>query len=99
MDIAVALAPPVHEFDTELEARLRGLHELDFVEPEEVVEILHLRQCRFADTDGPDLFGFDEADAETCPIELRRARRGAHPAGGPAANDHQFEPIPHIGSA
>src|SRR3546814_6187271 len=69
VDVAVALTPPIDEFDAEFEGRLGRLHELGFVEPEEVVEILHLRQRRLADADGADLFGFDEADAEARGVE------------------------------
>src|SRR3546814_5010541 len=57
MNVAVTRAPPIHKFDAEFEGGLRRLHKLGFVEPEEVVEILHLRQRRFADADGADLFG------------------------------------------
>ena len=99
MDVAVARAAPVDEFDAEFEGRLRRLHKLGFVEPEEVVEILHLRQRRFADADGADLFGFDEADAEARGVELGGTGRGAHPPCGPASDDYQIEPIPHGGLA
>src|SRR3546814_9839402 len=43
MNVAVTRAPPIHEFYAEFEGGLRRLHKLGFVEPEEVVEILHLR--------------------------------------------------------
>src|SRR3546814_11372196 len=91
MNVAVTRAPPIHKFDAEFEGGLRRLHKLGFVEPEEVVEILHLRQRRFANAAAADLFGFDEADAEARGVELGGTGRGAPPPRGPAADAHDFE--------
>ena len=62
MDVGMAEARPVDELDAELEAGLRGAHELDFVDPHGAVVVDDRRDRGFAHADGADLVGLDELD-------------------------------------
>src|SRR5205823_9712645 len=83
VEMTVADGPPVDEFDAELEAALRRTDELALVDAENTVENLHQRHCRFADADGADCLGFDQADLRLALRKQSRERRRGHPAGGP----------------
>ena len=62
MDVAVALSPPVTEFDAQFEGRLRPPHKIGFVDAQRRVEKADMRHRRFAHAHCPDLFGFNETD-------------------------------------
>jgi hypothetical protein len=86
MDIFVADPAPVRELDAELDRRLRLAHEIDFVEPERVVEVANVRDGRFADSDDSDLRRLDQPDRDGPPQFARQCRR-RHPTGAATAND------------
>jgi hypothetical protein len=54
MKIAVADATPIDELDPQLERRGRAADEVVLVDPEQPIEILQVRDGRFADADRPD---------------------------------------------
>ena len=86
VDIAVADATPVDEFDAQLEAALGGADELVLVDLERRVEVLDVRDRGFAHTDDADLVGLDQFDSVAWPQQFGQ-RRGGHPAGGAATDD------------
>ncbi len=87
MDIAVAITAPVDEIDTQLERAIGIAHELDFIDTQEVVEILDLRQGRFTDTDGAYFIGFDQAYVAEPRFESLAEGGRTHPTSGAAAKD------------
>src|SRR5256885_11297024 len=88
MDIGFAGGPPVDELDAELEARLALVDHLERVDARQREIIAKMRDGRFAETDGADLFGLDEPDFDLA--EPFREDRGGHPAGGAAADDRNL---------
>ncbi len=62
MDVAVADARPVDEFDAELERGLGLRHELALVDADALVEEADVRQRGLADADDADLARLDELD-------------------------------------
>ena len=95
VDVARAFRAPVDEIDPELERRLGRPHHIGFVDADGIVEILDVRQGRFADPDDPDLVGFDKADPAPARREQRNQPCGRHPTGGAAAKDHDFKGLVH----
>ena len=85
MDVRMAQPRPVHELDAELEARLRGAHELVLVDARRAIEIGDRRDRGFADADGADLLGLDQLDRDTrcLPIALANAAAAIQPAVPP----------------
>ena len=79
MEIAVALAGPIDEFDAELERALCLPDEFVFIDAESGVEEFDRWDGRFADTDGTDFFGLDHRDLRVFHGVGERGRR--HPAG------------------
>ncbi len=102
VDVAVALLPPVDELDAQLEGRLGPLHELGFVEREQLVELLDRRDRRLADADGADRFAFDQLDFVEA-LEQLAEQRGGHPTRRAAADDenlaHGLGRLPAFGGA
>src|SRR5690349_18832334 len=93
VEILVARLAPVLEFDAQLEAGLRGLHEVALVDAEHLVEELKGRDAGFADADGADLIRLDQRDALRALHGLRQ-RGSCHPAGGPATDDYVVHRLP-----
>jgi hypothetical protein len=87
MEVDVALACPIPEFDAELERRLRGFHEGRFVEAQHAIEAENVGDRRFADADGADLVRFDQRDRDLPRVEHARERGGRHPACRTATGD------------
>jgi hypothetical protein len=95
VDVGRTEIAPVDEVDAELEGGLRASHHLGFVDSEKVVEVLHLRQRRFADADDADLFRFNQGHAVSLARQHRHKRCRGHPAGGTAAKDHDLQGLVH----
>src|SRR6266702_6119472 len=93
MDVAFAGPIPVAELDSDLERRARRSHELGLVKAEHVVELLDVRQSRFADADGSDLVRFDQCDAVRIFRQTADQPCGGHPAGGSSAEDDEAKPV------
>jgi len=87
VEVAIANARPIHEFDAELEGALRRADELGLVDFQQLVEQFQVRHRGFAHADGADLFGFDQPDREGAREQLGQGGRG-HPACGATADDH-----------
>src|SRR6186713_1963357 len=87
VEVAMSRLAPVLELDAELEAGLRGLHEVPLVDAEHLVEELQRGDGGFADTDGADFFRLDQRDALRILHGVRQCGSG-HPAGRAAADDY-----------
>ena len=80
---------PVDKLDPELERRLAPLHELDFVELDQLVVFLDRRDGRFTNADRADRLALDELDfVETLKQLAEQGRR--HPPGSSPTNDQDF---------
>src|SRR5215208_243137 len=86
VDVAVAFTQPVDELDAELERGLAALHELGFVELDQLIVFLDRRDRRFADADGADRFAFDQLEIVEA-LEQFAEQGGGHPTRSTAAND------------
>ncbi len=75
VDVAVADAAPVDEFDAELERALRLLDELDLIDFEDLIEQLQVRNRRLADAHRTDRFRFDQSNRDLWALILLRGRR------------------------
>ncbi len=89
VDVAVALLPPIDELDAEFEGGLGALHELDFVELDQLIVFLDRRNGRFTDADDADRFAFNQLDVVE-PLEQLPEQRGGHPPGRATANDENL---------
>jgi hypothetical protein len=87
VNIGVAQLGPVAKLDAELERALRACDEVGFVQPEQVVEQLDVRDGRLADTDDADLFGLDQPHGDLL-VQYADQRGGSHPAGRSATYYH-----------
>ena len=94
MDIAVADRAEIAEVDPELEGRMRGAHEVGFVETEPLHERADMRQGRFADADDADLGRLDQMDRAGRRQQPHQRRR-RHPPRRPSAdhNDPRWHPV------
>ena len=90
MDVRVPRPGPVHELDAELDAGLRGAHEFVLVDLHGPVEVADRRNRGLAHAHGADLIGLDELDVIGHTLRHPRERGRGHPAGGAAADDHDF---------
>ena len=88
VDVGGARLAPIAELDAELERGLRLGDQLTLVEADRAIECAQLRQCCLADADDADLVAFDQANLGCGLAEQADKPRGGHPAGGPAADDH-----------
>jgi len=88
VDVGMAEARPVFEFDAQLERRLGLAHEIVLVDAERAVEDAQLRDRGFADADRADFFGLNQADFAILVLQEAPQRCGRHPAGGAPANNH-----------
>ena len=75
VDVAVALAAPILECDSELEGRLGGAHELALIDPHQMVEGPVRRDGRLAYSDRADGIGFHEGDVEQGAEQAGKRRR------------------------
>src|SRR5256885_15582273 len=91
MNVAVAGLPPIDELDAELERALGALHELDFVELDQLVIFLDRRDRGFADSDRADRFALNQLDVVEALEQPAEQGRG-HPSRSAAADD---ENLPH----
>ena len=87
VDVAVALATPVHELDAQLEAGHGAAHEVVFVDAQRLVELLDGGDGGLAHADGGNLVGLNQVDVVAAVQHLGERRRG-HPPGGAAAHDN-----------
>ena len=88
VDVGEARLAPIAELDAELERGLRLGDQLALVEADRAIERAQLRQRCLADADDADLVAFDQADVGRRLAEQADEPGGGHPAGGPAADDH-----------
>src|SRR5260370_41563062 len=93
--VSVPQPRPVPEFDSELESRLRLLHEVAFVDAEKAVERLDHRNGCLPDTHNADLLRLDEPDHCVLRLEKAPEHRRCHPAGRPSADDCDFSDTDH----
>jgi hypothetical protein len=87
MEMDVARASPVAELDPELIGSSRLAQEFMIVDAEHGVELTKDRNAGFANTDDPDLFGFDERDGNADTAELPGQQGSRHPACRTPAED------------
>src|SRR5690242_6281107 len=87
VEVDVSAPAQIHELNAELEGSLGAPDIFVFVEAEHAIERCHLRDRRLADTDDPDLVGFDERHRRIIGAEEPAERGCRHPSGGPSAND------------
>src|SRR5882724_7291724 len=84
----VAQPRPVPELYSELEGRLRLLHEVALVDPEKPVQRLDDRNGGLPDAHDADLLRLDEADRRVLRFEKAGEDRSGHPARcSPAHHD------------
>ena len=62
VQVRIADPPEIAKLDPQFVGRARRPHELRLVEAEALDEIAQVRKSRLADSDDPDLLGFDEVD-------------------------------------
>ena len=86
VEIAIADPRPILEGYAQLEGRSGRLHEVAFVDAEQMVEGPRRRDGRFADADGADLVGFDQHHIEQRLEQFGQGGRD-HPSGGTAPGD------------
>src|SRR3569833_2600934 len=87
MEVAMTTASPVVKLDTELEARLRGAHEVTLIDTENLVVELQGWIGRLPHADRSDLVGLDQGHPVRTLDRLGHCR-GGHPTGGAATDDH-----------
>src|SRR5260370_8244315 len=92
--VSVPQPRPVPEFDSELESRLRLLHEVAFVDAEKAVERLDHRNGCLPDTHNADLLRLDEPDHCVLRLEKEREASPCHPARLPPPAPSDF-PLTH----
>src|SRR5882724_9880550 len=97
MEISMPGLSPAPEFDTQLVGGLRLLHELSFIETDNLIEPVNGRNGGFAHSDGTDVVGFDQRDRTLPQVDGSAQRRGGHPAGRAAADDDDLADaiVPH----
>ena len=103
MDVAVALLAPVHELNAQFKAALRGREHFALVNVEQAIEVQERGNCRFADPDRTDHFGFDQRDRDRASGAQPRQRSRSHPARRSAAHDNDVldrhvTPVPSMRS-
>src|SRR5690606_33265451 len=87
MEVAIALAAPVHELDAEVDGALGPAEELVLVEIEHRVEIEGRRDGRLAAADRADGVGFDAMSPAPDVRETAGKRRCRQPSSRAAADD------------
>ena len=87
VNIAVALSAPIHKLDAQLERPVRRLQKLCLGDAQHGVEIDDVGNGCLADADGPDLFGFDQANPGSVLWQYTGKGCRRHPAGGSTADN------------
>ena len=90
MEVAIALAAPIDEFDAELERTPSLGKEFVLRNAEHGIEFANRRDGRLSHADRPDRIGFDQRDPPLPVVEIARKRGRGHPAGRSTADDHDI---------
>ena len=88
MEIAVALAAPIHKFNAQFKRPLRANNKVLLIKPKRAIKDFDGRDGCLADTNGTNLIGFDQGNHTPTPSGISNSGRG-HPACRPATNNHQ----------
>ena len=64
VNIGLALAAPINEFDAEFEGAIGGFQKFCFINTKHSVEIDHVRDGGFAHTHGSNFIRLDESDSD-----------------------------------
>ena len=88
MEIAVALAAPIHKFNAQLKRPLRANNKVLLIEPKGAIKDFDGRDGCLTDANGSNLIGFNQGNHTPTPSGIGNGGRG-HPARRPATNDNQ----------
>src|SRR5206468_5972697 len=95
MDIARPLGAPVDEVDAELKSGFGRTHHLGFIDTEQIVEVLDVRERSLADAHDSNLVGLNQSNSAAARRYQRDQSCSGHPPGSAAAEDHDFQGFIH----